>query len=51
LHDPLASLNAALSVEPYGMRFGDKQSTWAKKTDEAIKPLVEEIKERENRFE
>ena len=44
-------MNAALSVEPYGMRFGDKQSTWAKRTEEAIQPLVEEIKERENLFD
>ena len=44
-------MNAALSVEPYGMRFGDKQSTWVKRTEEAIQPLVEEIKERENLFD
>ena len=43
MQDPQASLNAALSVEPYGMRFGDKKSTWAKRTEEAIKPRVEEI--------
>ena len=51
MQDPQASMNAALSVEPYGMRFGDKKSTWAKRTDEAIKPRVDEIQERENLFE
>jgi hypothetical protein len=35
-HDPQAKVNAALSVEPYGMRFGDKQSTWARRTEQAI---------------
>ena len=33
------------------MRFGDKKSAWAKKTEEAIKPRIEEIKERENLFD
>ena len=51
MNDPQASLNAALSVEPYGMRFGDKKSTWVKKTEEAIKPRAEEIKIRENIFD
>jgi hypothetical protein len=33
------------------MKFGDRQSNWARRTEEAIKPLVEEINERESMFE
>ena len=51
MHDPQAQVNAALSVEPYGMKFGDRQSNWARRTEEAIKPLVEEINQRESMFE
>jgi hypothetical protein len=30
--DSQQNLNAQLSVEPYGMRFGDKKAEWARRT-------------------
>jgi hypothetical protein len=32
LTDSEYALNEQLSVEPYGMRFGDKTANWARKT-------------------
>jgi len=42
-----ALLSKALSVEPYGLKFGSKIGTWAERAKEAFKPREEEIRERE----
>jgi len=40
-------LNAQLSVEPYGMRFGDKTAEWARRTQKAIQQKALEVRAKE----
>jgi len=42
-----AQLNHKLSVEPVGMKFGPKNSSWAEKTRESMRPREEEVRRRE----
>jgi len=46
-----AQMSKALSVEPYGLKFGAKNGTWVERAREAIKPREEEIRERELQVE
>ena len=43
-------LNKALSVQPYGMRFGAKNGSWVERTKEAMKPREEEVLMKEREF-
>lgn len=46
-----AQLSKALSVEPYGLKFGTKSGAWVDRAREAIKPREQEIKEKEQQME
>jgi len=45
-----ALLNSKLSVEPFGLRFGSKNSAWVEKTRESMKPREEEVRQKEQDF-
>jgi hypothetical protein len=44
-------LNAQLSVEPYGMRFGDKTADWARRTQFAVQQRTLDVKAKEDELE
>jgi len=43
LNDSEYTLNEQLSVEPYGMRFGDKTADWARRTQHAVQTRALEV--------
>lgn len=51
LNDSQQNLNAQLSVEPYGMRFGDKTADWARRTQFAVQQRTLNVKAKEDELE
>ena len=51
LNDSQQNLNAQLSVEPYGMRFGDKTADWARRTQFPVQQRTLDVKAKEDELQ